>query len=753
MAVTYDIKWKNDLKMYMNTFKSFILEGNVNDLQPIDGADGMEYVSLNEAIAEMYGDDFCVVFYDHTKQSGKEISADAAAGDNGGNAPAVDEDLGESLEKADDIDDTWFNSFTFYKKTVFSSSGAKITSPNIELFKEYYKEDYVKRVSEVSKKDMQGGSTIDIRRIFDVMNEFDEKKKDPKYAEAKPFLFLLAGVSRYMTTPGSPRDKENAILMILFNATQIDRTSCKLVLSVDKINDLPAWFESESNNSAVKKIFIPMPDGKFRETFYHLEMTKIMDPISESETDTKVKKFSAYTENYSLRRLQQLKSFIDKEADNVEANVPSLRRIENIDKTVLRFDSGQSKDPWRDEGLKKRIEELPANVRKEIKGQDGSVVKVAKALKTAAVGGKGVKKNDRRPRAIFFFAGPTGVGKTELTKQLAENIFQKEDSMIRFDMSEFKDDHTDARLFGAPPGYVGYEAGGELTKAVKQNPFSIILFDEIEKASSRIWDKFLQILGDGRLTDGKGETVSFTQSIIVFTSNLGITADPVGIEGKSQRNVAIEVNASKIEDALKDIRDKNYVGGDGNPKSAEVKLSRKDLVDKLIELYEEQARLKGLTVDIMNDDFFKECYGDFGAFDTQGAFEAFVEICVKNRIKAYFEGIGRREVLGRIGDNSIMVFNFIAPDVAKQIIESKIEKYIKHYKTDAEVRIDLTITDEAKKFIIKKATDPEILNLGGRGISDCVDNLLSDLISEFIFDNGGKPSATIDAGFDSLKVV
>jgi len=130
-----------------------------------------------------------------------------------------------------------------------------------------------------------------------------------------------------------------------------------------------------------------------------------------------------------------------------------------------------------------------------------------------------------RPRGVLFFAGPTGVGKTELAKALTRLLFDDERFYIRFDMSEFSAEHAADRLIGAPPGYVGHDSGGELTNAVRQRPFSLILFDEIEKAHPRILDKFLQLLDDGRLTDGQGETVYFTESVIVFTSNLGVYSD------------------------------------------------------------------------------------------------------------------------------------------------------------------------------------------------------------------------------------
>ncbi|MGX1763210.1 AAA family ATPase, partial [Streptomyces lydicus] len=145
------------------------------------------------------------------------------------------------------------------------------------------------------------------------------------------------------------------------------------------------------------------------------------------------------------------------------------------------------------------------------------LIRSAMGLTGAHTAGSGT-----RPQGVLFFAGPTGVGKTELAKSIAELVFGRADAFVRFDMSEFSAEHTEARLIGAPPGYTGHSAGGELTNAVRQQPFRLILFDEIEKAAPRILDKFLQILGDGRLTDGSGSTVYFSETLIVFTSNLGV---------------------------------------------------------------------------------------------------------------------------------------------------------------------------------------------------------------------------------------
>ena len=130
-------------------------------------------------------------------------------------------------------------------------------------------------------------------------------------------------------------------------------------------------------------------------------------------------------------------------------------------------------------------------------------------------------QDPNRPIGSFIFLGPTGVGKTELARALAEFLFDDERAMVRIDMSEYQEKHTVSRLVGAPPGYVGYEEGGQLTEAVRRRPYSVVLFDEIEKAHSEVFNVLLQLLDDGRLTDGQGRTVDFRNTVVIMTSNLG----------------------------------------------------------------------------------------------------------------------------------------------------------------------------------------------------------------------------------------
>ncbi|MGL4106458.1 ATP-dependent chaperone ClpB [Clostridium sp. LP20] len=169
------------------------------------------------------------------------------------------------------------------------------------------------------------------------------------------------------------------------------------------------------------------------------------------------------------------------------------------------------------EGEREKLLRLEEELQRRVIGQDAAVESVSSAILRARAG----LKDENKPIGSFIFLGPTGVGKTELAKTLARTLFDSEDAMIRIDMSEYMEKHSVSRLVGAPPGYVGYEQGGQLTEAVRRKPYSVILFDEIEKAHEDVFNIFLQILDDGRLTDNKGKTVDFKNTIIIMTSNIG----------------------------------------------------------------------------------------------------------------------------------------------------------------------------------------------------------------------------------------
>ena len=168
-------------------------------------------------------------------------------------------------------------------------------------------------------------------------------------------------------------------------------------------------------------------------------------------------------------------------------------------------------------GELERLQELEADLHQRVIGQDEAVGIVADTIRRARVG---LAESDR-PLGSFLFLGPTGVGKTELVKALSERLFASERALVRIDMSEYREPHTVARLIGSPPGYVGYGDGGQLTEPVRRRPYSVVLLDEIEKAHPEVWNVLLQLMDDGRLTDGEGRTVDFTNAVVVMTSNLG----------------------------------------------------------------------------------------------------------------------------------------------------------------------------------------------------------------------------------------
>jgi ATP-dependent Clp protease ATP-binding subunit ClpC len=202
------------------------------------------------------------------------------------------------------------------------------------------------------------------------------------------------------------------------------------------------------------------------------------------------------------------------------------------------------------EGETEKLVHMEESIHHRVVGQDEAITAVSDAIRRARAG----LKDPKRPIGSFIFLGPTGVGKTELARALAEFLFDDEDAMVRLDMSEYMEKHTVSRLIGAPPGYVGYEEGGQLTEAVRRRPYKVILFDEIEKAHPDVFNILLQILEDGRLTDGHGRTVDFKNTVIIMTSNLGsqeFQRGSLGFRHEMQSETEQQRLRGAIESALK----------------------------------------------------------------------------------------------------------------------------------------------------------------------------------------------------------
>lgn len=266
------------------------------------------------------------------------------------------------------------------------------------------------------------------------------------------------------------------------------------------------------NNPMVSLINVPLPGRYEREQFVFTNRTSFRVNTDIENDRSRRDDFIDALDGFTMREIMQLMRL----SRQIKDERMSCEKLINL------YKYGEKVSPW-EELSKDKMENVEQRLKARVKGQDAAIAKVKDVLIRAYTGFSGLQHSakQKKPKGTLFFVGPTGVGKTELAKSLAEFVFGDENACIRFDMSEYNHEHSDQRLVGAPPGYVGYEAGGQLTNAVKEKPFCVLLFDEIEKAHGKILDKFLQILEDGRLTDGKGETVSFSETIIIFTSNIG----------------------------------------------------------------------------------------------------------------------------------------------------------------------------------------------------------------------------------------
>jgi ATP-dependent Clp protease ATP-binding subunit ClpE len=271
-----------------------------------------------------------------------------------------------------------------------------------------------------------------------------------------------------------------------------------------------------------------------------IEKSSVEDRL---EQIVKEKEQAATDENYELAaKLRQeelvLEEKLKSQENDKEAAIVHVEDIQNIVETKTGIPVRKLQQ---DEQSK--MKELAAKLSSQVIGQTEAVEKVAKAIRRSRAGLKAKK----RPIGSFLFVGPTGVGKTELTKTLAKELFGDEESMIRLDMSEYMEKHAVSKLIGSPPGYVGHEEAGQLTEQVRRKPYSILLLDEIEKAHPDVQHMFLQIMEDGRLTDSQGRTVSFKDTVIIMTSNAGAGAKQTKKLGFNQDQVEKE---TQILDSL-----------------------------------------------------------------------------------------------------------------------------------------------------------------------------------------------------------
>ena len=361
-----------------------------------------------------------------------------------------------------------------------------------------------------------------------------------------------------------------------FGACQkLSHTAPQLMMADGKVRISPIFWVTESSrdlpewlvlrNERVREQVIAKPDVELRKRAAQSLVSGLADAGAASPDlrDEIVHNFARSTDGFTLAAMLSVVQ-IARDQGYGFSGLPDAVRLYKL---------GVTDNRWQNQTLRNIIRHGEAALEEQVKGQHQAVVKSVDILRRSVSGLSGAQANasqlSGRPRGVLFFAGPTGVGKTELAKAITQLLFGDERAYIRFDMSEFAQDHTEARLIGAPPGYIGHDGGGELTTAIRERPFSVVLFDEIEKAHPRILDKFLQILEDGRLTDGQGSTVYFSEALIIFTSNLGIYVD--GPNGSRVAQVDPSMNYPEVEGRVRSAIEDYF----------KFKLSRPEILNRL----------------------------------------------------------------------------------------------------------------------------------------------------------------------------
>ena len=479
-------KWQKELESFKGIKSTFIIEGNINDLYPFyENGKIVNYIELDWLLMKTFKD-----FFENENEN---------------------KNKNEEKFKYDFV----------FCNPVLGFYNRSIKDNVADILKKY---DNSKNSIFSSRENLN-------YKINDI-EKFSEIVKNVVMAKGEnPVAVVVNFAARYISSPNSLETSENNMFINLLEASIRARMTNgyvnTLILVVEKFNDLPSWFYY--NNPNVRTITIPNPDKNMRKNY----IEKIYENELRDDPESK-DKFIDNTEGLKNRELKELKNLFNryKKIDSEYSLLDAL--------TMYKY--GIKENMW-ESISEEKVKNLEEKLKERVKGQDRAVKKAVSVVKRAVVGMSGLQHSSgSKPKGILFFAGSTGTGKTELTKALAEELFGDENNCIRFDMSEYSESHSDQKLFGAPPGYVGYEAGGQLTNAIKERPFSILLFDEIEKAHPSIMDKFLQILEDGRMTDGQGNTVYFSESLIIFTSNLGITKKVVDSSGNESRQMLVNID-------------------------------------------------------------------------------------------------------------------------------------------------------------------------------------------------------------------
>ncbi len=472
-------KWQKDLAVYQDINTTFIVEGNVHDLQPwVYEDDGTcEPVALSLYLHRYLTEEGYdpVIFYNRIDGFSNPYALDMVS--------------------------------TFYRCISSDEKSSKSISTATELI----------------RKSM-ANTVRPTAIIMDLANTIVASPDNLSDEEIEYFTRLMLA-SRTPTQALSMRDKQ-PLTNLLF-------------LIVEKVNDIPTWFYL--NNPYVRTLTISRPEKEVRSAVIDARLDTVPGAKDLAPTERKKAQdeFIALTDGMTLVELFGIFSLCRQKKYSVY----------QIRKAIKMFRYGETESQW-DKLDFEKVKNAEEFLGKRVKGQETAIKKVVSVLSRARLGMSGIQGgSSSRPKGVLFLAGPTGTGKTELAKTIAEFIFGDESFVTRFDMSEYQQPHSDQKLLGAPPGYIGYSDGGQLTNAIKSKPFCVLLFDEIDKAHPSILDKFLQILEDGRITDSAGETMYFSEALIIFTSNLGVVGQEA-TTGKRYQTITPEMDYDTIQKEL-----------------------------------------------------------------------------------------------------------------------------------------------------------------------------------------------------------